>query len=250
MAKILVFQHVPYEPLGALDPLLRQHRHRIRYVNFARSQTRLPNMKNYTALIVLGGPMNIGEEGKYPHLELEKAAIRKALELEVPILGICLGAQLLASALGARVYPTATPEIGWHSVTPTTEGKSDQLIRHFQESTSVFQWHGHTFDLPQGAIHLASGDDNGCPVQAFRYGSLAYGFQFHLEACASLIERWLNLPAHREDIGADGFDHTVAKIRGETKTCLPVCKDLGLKVFGEFINLLPVVRKLQQMPSR
>jgi GMP synthase (glutamine-hydrolysing) len=102
LAKILVFQHVPFEPLGTLDPLVRSRRHRIRYVNFHRDPEALPDINGYDALIILGGPMNIGEELSHPHLEIEKQVIREAASQDKPILGICLGAQLIASALGSH----------------------------------------------------------------------------------------------------------------------------------------------------
>ena len=104
MAKIMVFQHVPYEPLGTLDPLIRSQRHRIKYVNFGRNPESKPSIDGYDALIVLGGPMNIGQEKEYPHLDIEKQVIRNAIAQDKPVLGICLGAQLIASAMGGKVY--------------------------------------------------------------------------------------------------------------------------------------------------
>src|SRR3982751_2797471 len=114
MRKLLVFQHSAREPLRLLDPLLRQHGFRIRYVNFSRQPELQPDVRRYHGLVVLGGPMNVDEADRYPHLHIEIAAIRQALELDIPILGICLGAQLLAAALGAAVRPHSVREIGWY----------------------------------------------------------------------------------------------------------------------------------------
>lgn len=251
MAKILIFQHVPYEPLGVLDPLLRDHKHRVRYINFARPQTKLPTLENYEGLIVLGGPMNIGQEQDYPHLDLEKKAIQEAIKLGVPVLGICLGAQLLACALGARVYQAPQSEIGWYPLTPTEAGKQDPLIEHFNSPEQVFQWHGYTFDLPDGAELLATGE--GCRNQAFRYGDLFYGFQFHLEACVSLIERWLSVPSHLKELSENSTINAadrVADINHDTEIYLSNSSVLAERVFSSFIELVPEVRKRHSMPSR
>ena len=252
MARILVFQHVPYEPLGLLDPMLREHRHRVRYVNFGRPDAVAPNLafsgvNSYAGLIVLGGPMNIGQESDYPHLDHEKEAIRQAVNLGMPVLGICLGAQLLASALDAKVYPANKTEIGWHPVYQTDDGKTDPVTRHFGEAEQIFQWHGHTFDIPEGAICLLRSDC--CPNQAFRYGDNAYGFQFHLEVCRDLIERWLTVPQHRDEL-SDLAPNAADCIRRDNESHLPKSRQLADQVFGEFIDLLPPVRRQHQMNSR
>lgn len=241
MAKILVFQHVPYEPLGLLDPMLREHKHRVRYVNFGRPDTTDPDLNNYAALVVLGGPMNIGQEDEYPHLDKEKAYIRQAVEQGMPVLGICLGAQLMASALGAAVYPAKATEIGWRPLHQTPEGKADIVTRHFDDTEQIFQWHSYTFDIPEGGVRLLQNDC--CPNQAFRYGDNAYGFQFHLEVCSGVIERWLTVN-HGElaDVADD--------IRRDNASNLPVSEKLADRVFGEFIDLLPSVQRQHQMNSR
>ena len=114
MRKLLVFQHSPREPLGLLDPMLRKSGFRVRYINFARDPAQQPDVSRYNGLVVLGGPMNVDQAGQYPHLTTEIAAIKEALRLDIPILGICLGAQLLAAALGANVRPNNVREIGWY----------------------------------------------------------------------------------------------------------------------------------------
>ena len=232
MRKLLVFQHAPSEPLGVLDPMLRRWGFRIRYANFARDPGLRLDLSRYNGLVVLGGPMNVDQVEQFPHLETEIAAIREALRLEVPVLGICLGAQLLAAALGARVRPNRVPEIGWYRLQPATTAAEDRLFRHFDEQQHVFQWHAYTFDLPPGAVHLASTES--CEHQAFRYGARAYGLQFHLEADEPLIQRWLNVPAYRAEVeGTIGVEQVLRETRAHVAPAL----SLGERVFHEFLEL-------------
>ena len=198
MPKVLVFQHVAYEPLGTLDPRLRREGFRIRYVNFARHPHAAPAIDGYDALVVLGGPMNVDESAQHPHLRHEVRVIRDALDRGRPVLGICLGAQLLAHALGARVGRAPEPEIGWYEVRKSSAATDDPLLGHFDDVERVFQWHGDAFELAPGATHLASSER--CPNQAFRIGDAAWGLQFHLEVDAPMIARWLTTPRHARDV--------------------------------------------------
>lgn len=158
MRKILVFQHVPFAPLGSLDGQLRDAGFRIRYVNFSRSVESVPDLGRYHGLIVLGGPMSANEVDLHPHLQMEVEVIRQATDKGIPVLGICLGAQLIASALGGRVRKNPVKEIGWHEVAPTDFGRTDPLFSRFDGPEMIFQWHGYTFALPHGAHHLASSE--------------------------------------------------------------------------------------------
>jgi GMP synthase (glutamine-hydrolysing) len=230
MRKLLVFQHAATEPLGVLDPMLRRWGFRIRYVNFARDPAVQLDPGRYDGLVVLGGPMNVDQTAAYPHLQTEIAAIREALRLEMPVLGICLGAQLLAAALGASVRPNRVREIGWYRLQPAAPAADDRLFRHFDGSQQVFQWHAYTFDLPPGAVQLARTES--CEHQAFRYGSRAYGLQFHLEADEALIRRWLGVPAYRTE--AEG---QIEKILADTQTHMAAALGLSERVFHEFIEL-------------
>ena len=231
MRKLLVFQHAAAEPLGVLDPMLRRWGFRIRYVNFAREPSVQLDLERYNGLVVLGGPMNVDQSAAYPHLATEIAAIREALKHDVPVLGICLGAQLLAAALGATVRPNRVREIGWYRLQPAAEARSDRLFRHFDGGQHVFQWHAYTFDLPPGAVHLASTES--CEHQAFRYGSRAYGLQFHLEADEALIRRWLSVPAYRAEAGGEGAD----RILRTTPDYISPALKLSERVFAEFMEL-------------
>jgi GMP synthase (glutamine-hydrolysing) len=187
--KILVFQHVSFEPLGTLDPILRDSGFRIQYVNFEREPERKPSLDGYDGLIILGGPMNANDVANYPYLANELTLVKEALDRDISILGICLGAQLLAKALGGTVQRGPVREIGWYDVHVTDEGQRDPVLSTFGARSEVFQWHEDIIELPSSAVHLASSPL--CHAQAFRYGEHAYGFQFHLEVNQPIVERWL-----------------------------------------------------------
>jgi len=248
LARILVFQHVPYEPLGALDPLIRGRRHRIKYVNFGREPLAEPSLQGYQALIILGGPMNIGQEALFPHLDIEKKLILQAIEADIPVLGICLGAQLIASALGANVHPMTNAEIGWYPLHATNQGSADPLFREFGESEPIFQWHAYTFDLPVGATRLITSEN--CPNQAFKVGSNVYGFQFHLEADLALIQRWLKLPLHQRELEAAHQEGAFDKIWRQSEINILRSLELSRQVFGGFLDLLPGVNEQYQFSHR
>ncbi|MFP6579703.1 MAG: gamma-glutamyl-gamma-aminobutyrate hydrolase family protein [Myxococcota bacterium] len=138
MARILIFQHVAHEILGTLDPLLRSYGARLRYVNFERDPAAQPSVQGYDGLIVLGGPMNVGEVTAHPHLAHERKAIEEAIRLGVPVLGICLGSQLVAAALGAAVYAAPEKEIGWYPVERLPAASSDPVLGPFAGTETVF----------------------------------------------------------------------------------------------------------------
>ena len=249
MRKILVLQHVASEPLGHLDPLLRDSGFRIRYVNFGREPHAEPDVRRYDGLVVLGGPMNVDQADQHPHLRTEIAAIRKAVESERPVLGICLGAQLLAAAMGAEVHPNPVPEIGWYRLKTLPGARDDRLFRHFEHPAHyVFQWHAYTCALPPGAVHLAA--TRHCSNQGFRIGDHAWGLQFHLEADAALIERWLSSPGGRREIETHWGTHRIPRIRTATRNHVRQSQPLSDRVFGEFVQLLGPGRRQRLLISR
>ena len=248
MRKILVFQHVAWELLGLLNPLLKQARFRIRYVNFDRHPHAQPGLDGYSGLVILGGPMNAGQVEDHPHLLYEQQIIREALERDIPVLGICLGAQLIAAALGATVGPSTQKEIGWYDIDLSAAGQSDPLLAIMRTRERIFQWHSDTFALPDGAVHLAS--STGCTNQAFRYGDKVYGFQFHLEADEPTIERWLDVPAHRTELDASAGLIDPARIRAETPRQVARSEALAHAVFARFIDLFAARRRYTRLPSR
>lgn len=248
MRNLLVIQHVPYEPLGTLNPLLKREGYRIRYVNFGRHPDARVGIDGYNGLVVLGGPMGVEDTESHPHLEHEAELIRAAIDREVPVLGICLGAQLIAKALGAEVRKHHEKEIGWYALQTTDAAREDPVFAHFETSEVVFQWHGDTFDIPEGAVHLASTE--GCPNQAFRYGESVYGLQFHLECDEPMIDRWLRVPHHVEEIASTRGRIDSAVIRDLTPRHIGRLKSLSDRVFGEFVRILGYRKRLKALPSR
>jgi GMP synthase (glutamine-hydrolysing) len=236
MSRVLVFQHVAAEPLGTLDPLIRQRGHRMRFVNFERQPDATPCVDRYRGLIVLGGPMNVEDQAHRAHLRVELAAIEQALTQGKPVLGICLGAQLLAHVLGAPVRRQDRGEIGWYDLDVTEAGREDSVVGPLGGRPPVFQWHRYTFDLPHGASQLAR--TSTCEQQAFRYADNAYGFQFHLEADAALIERWLGLPAYRDELVAAGFGASIEAIHARTADAANVMRANAHEVFNRFFDLV------------
>ena len=177
------FQHVPFEGLGCIRPWLVAAGYEVTCTRFFESAD-LPQLKEIDFLIAMGGPMSVNDEEELPWLVAEKRFIRRALEAGKPVLGICLGAQLIASALGARVYPNELKEIGWFPLRGIGGG-ADRF--RFPGTIQAFHWHGETFDLPPGAVHLARSD--GCENQAYQIGRIAIGMQFHMETTPEAAEK-------------------------------------------------------------
>ena len=171
------FQHVPFEGLGSIEPWLRSVRAEVTGTKFFESPT-LPNNKDVDLLVVMGGPMSANDEAALSWLVAEKRFIRRAIEEEKAVVGICLGAQLIASAMGSRVCPNKEREIGWFPIS-SVQTSTPQPLFAFPPELLVFHWHGETFDLPSGAIQLAR--SIACENQAFQLGRRVIGLQFHLE---------------------------------------------------------------------
>ena len=169
-------QHVPFEGLGSIEAWLRKEGHEVSCTRFFEGD-RLPSPEDLDFLIVMGGPMGVHDEAAHPWLAEEKAFIDRVIEAGSPVLGICLGAQLIAASLGARVFPCPEKEIGWFPVQGIETG--DPAAFRFPSEIPVFHWHGDTFELPPGAIRLARSE--ACPNQAFQLGRRVIGLQFHLE---------------------------------------------------------------------
>jgi GMP synthase (glutamine-hydrolysing) len=246
MRNILVLQHVAHEILGTLNPLLKQHGFRIRYVNFGRDPDARPSLEGYNGLIVLGGPMGVYEADKHGHIQIELQLIEEALKKEIPIMGICLGAQLLAKALSSEVKPHHTKEIGWHEVTFTPAGQKDAVFQNFAPTEKIFQMHGDTFDVPKSAEHLAY--SSLCAAQAFRYGQKAYGLQFHLEVDEAMIQRWLKIEQNKKDLLACA-PLTEADILRDTQKHIGRSLKLSQEAFTQFIKLFNLPERKMRLGS-
>jgi GMP synthase-like glutamine amidotransferase len=184
--RILVFRHVPFEDIGLIRTALESLSVQIDYADLYRNLSSCPDPASYHALIFMGGPMSVNDD--LPYIRRELAIIAQAAARRQPVLGICLGAQLIAKAMGARVYPNVAKEVGWYPVRFTQAAAHDPLLCQIESPQELFHWHGETFDLPAGAVLLASSAL--CRNQAFQIGNVLYGFQFHLEVTPEMIADW------------------------------------------------------------
>ncbi|OGQ51990.1 MAG: hypothetical protein A3J24_12560 [Deltaproteobacteria bacterium RIFCSPLOWO2_02_FULL_53_8] len=234
MSDILVIQHVESEGLGIISSLLNVTGHTVDIVRVFKGDGVPRNILGYRGLIVLGGPMGVYEQETYPFLGAEIALIESALKADVPMLGICLGAQLLARAAGAKVYKGGAKEIGWYKVRQTPAGAAERLLLGFPEEYTVFQWHGDTFDVPSGAVNLASSAL--FPNQFIKVGSCAYGIQFHLEVTEPMVAQWLKLNA--AEVVAAGID--VGAVIEQTPLNIPAIHRLGRSMLTRFLRLIAI----------
>lgn len=183
--RIHYFQHVPFEPPGYIHTWAHQNCFNESWTKFFEGQP-LPNAASFDWLIVMGGPMGVYDTDLHPWLESEKIFIRQCITEGKTVIGICLGAQLIAAALHARVYPNSNKEIGWWPVQLTEEGKNCPLLQDIPDNSRVLHWHGDTFDLPAGATRLASSEI--CCNQAFIYRERVLAFQFHFETTPATLK--------------------------------------------------------------
>jgi len=227
--RVLVFRHVPHEGLGHIESELVRRGIAIDYADLYQPAAAAPDPSLYDGLIFMGGPMSVNDG--LPYLEREARWIAQAVEARRPVLGVCLGAQLIAKALGARVYPNPIKEIGWFEIGLTGEAADDPLFAGVGPRETVFQWHGETFDLPHGARLLAS--SAACRHQAFSVGSSTYGLQFHLEVTPEMIADWcsqdLNCGDMREVRTPIDYAYNAARLAA-----------LAQQVFGRWCDLLAI----------
>jgi GMP synthase (glutamine-hydrolysing) len=262
---VWVLRHVPHEGLGTIaDSLARCGIPSITIDVLAGPLPQFDPQK-ISGLIVMGGPMNVDQTDRYPNLVEEVRWLRQAVDANLPVLGVCLGSQLLAKALGRRVYANRIKEIGWYEIELLPTATTDPLFKNLSlpsgegrgegatlpspdfvggdsrrrssadaSRITVFQWHGDTFDLPAGAVQLARSPH--CENQAFRYGDRAFGLQFHMEVTAEIIADWLGQSDNCGELAElDYIDP--ATIRRETPEKLPNMIALGRQVFDNFAQL-------------
>jgi GMP synthase (glutamine-hydrolysing) len=189
---VVIIKNISSEGPGTIEDYLREAGISYSTIDLSIGET-VPELDSFTHLLVMGGPMAVYEIHRYPYIVNEALFLDRAIRANKHVLGVCLGAQLVAHVLGARVYPGSRKEIGWHEVALTSEGMKDPIMSVLalpgKPAAQVFQWHGDTFELPRGAVRLASSGlyEN----QAFRYHDRVYAFQFHIEVTPPIVRDWL-----------------------------------------------------------
>lgn len=228
--KIHILQHVPFEGPGHILKWASQHNISLSYTLFFEKQHQLPEIDQFDAVVVMGGPMSVEDENRYPWLLPEKIFIRKCILAGKKILGICLGAQLASSCLGASVYPAAHKEIGWHQVQVNAQFSAQNwLSKLFEEGPVVFHWHGDKFDLPEGAQDLLASAANN--HQAYLYQDKILALQFHLEATEKTIA---DLLFHcKGDLIPSAYVQSADEIKAQLANVPPINK-LMEKILNRF----------------
>jgi GMP synthase (glutamine-hydrolysing) len=228
MKNAVAIRHVAFEDAGILEDVLAARGIDLRYLEAGRDE--LQQARDADLLIVLGGPIGVTEFERYPFLRDEFAVIEHALRRKTPLIGICLGAQAIAAALGSRVYKGREKEIGWGLISLTGAGRASPLAALADNKMRVLHWHGDTFDLPAGAVQLA--ETAITPNQAFSYGPKVLALQFHVEPRAKDIERWLI--GHTTELRLS--DINLARLRSDTRTYGEGLERAGTKLFNDWLD--------------
>jgi GMP synthase-like glutamine amidotransferase len=234
--RILVFQHIPVEHPGVFRDFLAEDEISWDAIELDAGD-RIPSLDGYDALWVMGGPMDVWEEEKHPWLAPEKAAIREAVnERGMPFLGVCLGHQLLAAALGGRVAPMKAPEVGILDVRFAPEGARDRLFGGLANPIKCLQWHGaEVVEPPADATVLASSP--ACAVQALRVGDRAYGLQYHVELTASTISDWGAVPVYQQSLERTLGTGSMPRLDAEAKLRMPIFNRDARYLYDNFMSL-------------
>lgn len=232
MEPVIAIQHVGCETLGIIADVLKAGGVSTRLIRPWEGEPLPKETGASVGLILMGGPMGVNDHNRYPFLLDEMALIEEALYIEKPVLGICLGSQLLAAALGATVTKGKRKELGWHPIMLTPSAADDPLWKEVEPSFMGYHWHGDIFALPRGAVSLASSDLTEC--QAFRCRHNAYGFLFHLEVTRKIIEEMVKTFADElQDAGVEG-----SEIIEKAKDHLPPVQSIGRTVFHRWVDLV------------
>jgi GMP synthase-like glutamine amidotransferase len=234
--RALVLQHIECEPPGVYEDVLVERGVEIERVELDRGEP-LPPWRDVDAVIAMGGPMSVNDDADHPWLTDEKRAIAEAVRAGVPFWGVCLGVQLLAASLGARVYPGPQPEVGLMPVTLSEEALADPVFAGLPREVLTLQWHGDTFDLPEGATVLAGSPV--CPNQAFRWGERAYGVQFHLEVSTEMAKEWAAVPAYEESLEHVKGPGALPRLIGDLEEAAEGMRTRGRTLFERWLDLLP-----------
>jgi GMP synthase (glutamine-hydrolysing) len=229
---VLIIKHVDIEGPGLIEYCLRKEKLSYWTINLEKGNP-LPKLDPLSLIILLGGPMNVYEENRYPFLKYEDLFIKEAIQRGKFVLGICLGAQLIAKALGAKVFKAPAKEVGWFDVSLTEIGLQDPLFSNLPKTFPVFQWHEDTFDIPKSAKLIAT--SSSVPHQAFRYGDNAYGLQFHLEVTEEMIQEWMK--TYEEELkGSQPPLFSKLKILTDTEIEIETYTKRGMKFLEGFIK--------------
>ena len=232
MPRITCFQHIDCEGPGSLLDILKSVRVEVQILKPFQGDSVPEHLGD--GLIVLGGPMGVYEEKKFPWMTAELNAIRQALAESLPVLGVCLGSQMLAHAAGAQVFRGALPEVGWYPIKLTPQGHLDSLILGLPSEFNAFHWHGDTFTLPPGASRLAGSDYY--PNQIFKLGRNGYGFQCHLEVTEEMVNSWASLYA--KELTPQGGPNRPERIESNLSSNAKTLGDIAGKVFSRWAALL------------
>jgi GMP synthase (glutamine-hydrolysing) len=213
---VLVLQHIACEPPGAFENVLDERGADVTRVELDEGE-RLPDWREFDYIVAMGGPMSANDEERLPWLAGEKRLIADSVRAGKHFWGSCLGVQLLAASLGGRVYPGQRQEVGLLPVRLTAAGRNDPLFMGLPDQLITLQWHGDTFDVPPGGVLIA--ESPLYPNQAFRWGSRAYGVQFHLEVSAGMARAWADVPEYRESLertlGPGALETLIADVERE-----------------------------------
>ena len=230
---ILVVQNIQCEHLGRFKKLFESDKYDISVIDARNIKNIFPNISDYSSIVILGGPMSVSDN--YDYLQEEQNLIKKAVDMNIPTLGICLGSQLIAQALGGNVHAGKTKEIGWYNVEITNDGKREIFSGLSTNNVKIFQWHGDTFDLPEGFTILAKSRDY---VQAFRFKS-AIGIQFHIEVNVSMIKDWINQYSKEIEDYKIPVDSIMPKNLSQIEELASLCK----LVYVNFRDMIEKTRK-------
>lgn len=232
--RVLVLQHIACEPPGAYEDVLLERDAEIVRVELDEGGA-LPDWREFDAIVAMGGPMSVNDEDEHPWLRAEKRSIGEAVRAGVPFWGACLGVQLLAASLGARVYAGPAPEVGLLKVHLTPEGRTDPVLAGVPEELLTLQWHGDTFDVPDGAVSLAASAMY--PNQALRFGR-AYGVQFHLEVSRDLAVAWGAVPTYAAALDRALGAGALSRLIDELDRSAPTMMERGRTMFGNWLDLV------------
>ncbi len=242
MKKLLAIYHISCEKLGIFKSVFERAGYSIKYADASKADLSWDKVKNYDAFVILGGPMGVYEDKKYPFIKIEKLLVRNITKTKKPLLGICFGSQLIASALGGRVFKGKKKEIGWYKVDFT--GPRPLATGH--KSLSAFQWHGDTFTLPKGAKKLASSIL--FKNQGFLFGKNILALQFHLEVTEKMVKEWIK--EYSEELKKEGLDPK--KILSDTKKNIRSLNAFGTDLIKSWLSAVAarVIASGAKLPNK